>query len=245
MSMHPESLRQMSYARGEGEPDLLEETIGANFARTARRFADREALVEVATGRRWTWAALTRDVDRLARGLIAAGISKGDRVGIWSPNCAEWTMVQYATAQVGAILVNVNPAYRTYELAYVINQSGMRLLLSATTFKTSDYAGMVAEVRGECPALERVAFIGTDDWVSLVADGDALSEDALIERRATLDPGDPINIQYTSGTTGQPKGATLTHRNILNNGYLVTELINLTEDDRLCIPVPSTIASAW
>src|SRR4051812_22224933 len=134
---------QLSSARGEVEPRLLEETIGTSFARTAERYAEREALVEVATGRRWTWAELERDVEALARGLIAAGLQKGDRLGIWAPNCAEWTLVQYATAKVGVILVNVNPAYRTHELAYVVNQSGMRMLVSATSFKTSDYAGMV------------------------------------------------------------------------------------------------------
>ncbi|WP_193615134.1 AMP-binding protein [Nocardioides lijunqiniae] len=227
-----------SYAQGELEPALLEETIGASFTRTATTYADREALVEVASGRRWTWAELDRDVDDLARGLVAAGMGKGDRVGIWAPNSAEWTMVQYAAAKAGVVLVNVNPAYRTHELAYAVNQSGLQMLVAASRFKTSDYRAMVDDVRGQCPGLERVVYLDTDDWADLVAEGTALPDDALAERAAMLSPQDPINIQYTSGTTGYPKGATLSHRNLLNNGFFTTELINLTADDRLCIPVP-------
>ena len=227
-----------SYAAGETTPALIEETIGANFERIAREHAGREALVEVATGRRWTYAELDRDVDALARGLLGAGVAKGDRVGIWSPNCAEWTIVQYATAKIGAILVNVNPAYRTHELAYALNQSGLRLLVSATEFKSSDYRAMVDEVRHDCRALERVVFLGTPDWDDLLAEGDAVPAGAVAERMSTLDNGDAINIQYTSGTTGYPKGATLSHRNILNNGFFTTETIGFTHEDRLCIPVP-------
>jgi fatty-acyl-CoA synthase len=227
-----------SYAAGEREPALLEETIGANFERTVAAHADREALVEVASGRRWTWAELDRDVDALARGLVAAGLGKGDRAGIWAPNCAEWTLVQYACAKIGVVLVNVNPAYRTHEFAYAVNQSGMRLLLAASSFKTSDYRAMVEEVRGQCPDLKRVVYVDTDDFAELVAEGRDLPAETVTTRMAELAPDDPINIQYTSGTTGYPKGATLSHRNILNNGYFTTELINLTEQDRLCIPVP-------
>ena len=227
-----------SYAAGETTPALLEETIGANLERIVAEHGDREALVEVATGRRWTYASLDADVNALARGLIAAGIAKGDRVGIWAPNCAEWTMVQYATAKIGAIVVNVNPAYRTHELAYALNQSGMRMLISAEAFKTSDYRAMVQEVRRDTLALERVVYIGTDDWTDLVAGGTDLPADTLAQRMSTLEPGDPINIQYTSGTTGYPKGATLSHRNILNNGFFVTDTINFTHEDRLAIPVP-------
>ncbi|WP_028474580.1 AMP-binding protein [Nocardioides alkalitolerans] len=227
-----------SYAAGESAPALLDETIGASFEATAARHADREALVEVATGRRWTWAELDRDVDALARGLLAAGLAQGDRVGIWAPNCAEWTIAQYATAKAGVVLVNVNPAYRTHELAYAVNQSGMRVLLSASSFKGSDYTAMVDAVRRECPGLERVVYVDGPDWAELVAQGERLPAGALEERKAGLSPDDAINIQYTSGTTGNPKGATLSHRNILNNGYLVTETIGLTHEDRLCIPVP-------
>lgn len=227
-----------SYAAGETTPALLETTIGADFERTVAAHGDREALVEVASGRRWTYAELDDAVDALARGLIGAGIAVGDRVGIWAPNCAEWTMVQFATAKIGAILVNVNPAYRTHEFAYAVNQSGLRLLIAAESFKTSDYRGMVEQTADQCPTLERSVFIGTDDWAGLLADGEGVPADAVAERLAGLSPDDPINIQYTSGTTGYPKGATLSHRNILNNGFFTTELINFTEADRLVIPVP-------
>src|SRR3954465_12598858 len=227
-----------SHALGETEPPLLEDTIGANLDAAVTAYGDREALVECATGRRWTYAELGADVDALAGGLVRAGIGKGDRVGIWAPNCAEWTLTQYATAKIGAILVNINPAYRTHELAYVLNQSGVRTLISATAFKTSGYVAMVDEVRPQCGALREVIFIGTDDWEDLKRRADDVSEDELRARMATLTNTDPINIQYTSGTTGFPKGATLSHRNILNNGYFTTELIKLGPDDRLWIPVP-------
>jgi len=231
-----------SYAAGETTPDLLDETIGANFERTVAAYGGSEALVEFATGRRWTYDELNRDVDALARGLIGAGIATGDRVGVWAPNCAEWTISQFAAAKVGAILVNVNPSYRTHELSYAVNQSGLKMLISAVEFKTSNYREMVNEtistgsITGD--VLERVVYIGTDDWAALLADGEGVPDDAVAERMATLRPGDAINIQYTSGTTGYPKGATLSHRNILNNGYFTTETINLTDQDRLCIPVP-------
>jgi fatty-acyl-CoA synthase len=228
----------VSYAAGPTDPPLLDETIGANLERTVAANPDGEAMVEYATGRRWTYRQFDEGVNAVARGLLGRGIAVGDRVGIWSPNCAEWTLLQYATAKVGAILVNINPAYRTHELSYVLNQSGARMLVSATEFKGSDYQQMVAEVRSESPSLEDVCFIGTDDWTGLIAARDAQPADALVERMAGLAPTDPINIQYTSGTTGFPKGATLSHLNILNNGYFTTELINFTEADRLCIPVP-------
>ena len=227
-----------AYAKGELEPPLLEETIGASFERTVAAYADREALVDVASGRRWTWAELDRDVDDLARGLVAAGIGKGDRVGIWAPNCAEWTIVQYATAKLGIILVNVNPAYRTHEFSYAVNQSGLRLLISASVFKTSDYRAMVEETAAQTPTLERVVYLDTDDWARLVDAGRALPDGVVADRLAPTSPDEPINIQYTSGTTGYPKGATLSHRNIFNNGYFTTELIGLGPEDRLCIPVP-------
>jgi fatty-acyl-CoA synthase len=229
-----------SYAKGETTPALLEETIGANLEATVARDPDAEALVEVASGRTWTWRQLDAAVDEVARGLMALGLAKGDRVGIWAPNCAEWVIAQYATAKAGVILVNVNPAYRTHELAYVVNQSGMRMLLAASAFKTSDYRGMVEEIvaDGRASALERTIYLDGPDWGALVEAGRELPEGALSERAATLRPEDPINIQYTSGTTGFPKGATLSHRNILNNGFMTTETIRLTAADRLCVPVP-------
>lgn len=225
-----------SHDIGDTTTALLDETIGANFARMAAQHADHEALVESATGRRWTYAELDRDVDAVARGLLAAGIVTGDRVGIWAPNCAEWTIAQYATAKLGVICVNVNPAYRTHEFAYAVEQSGMRMLLAAESFKTSDYRAMVAETASQLPGLERVVFL--DEWDALVAEGESIAPERIGQIMATLDPQDPINIQYTSGTTGRPKGATLSHRNILNNGYFTTETIRLTSEDRLCIPVP-------
>jgi fatty-acyl-CoA synthase len=227
-----------SYAKGETEPVLILQTIGDNFEATVAAHGDVEALVECASGRRWTYAELDRDVDAFARGLIGAGIAKGDRVGVWAPNCAEWTIAQYATAKIGAILVNVNPSYRTHEFSYAVNQSGMRMLVSAESFKTSDYRAMVEETASKNPGLERVVYIGTDDWDALLGEGTDLPEDAVAQRMSTLEPGDPINIQYTSGTTGYPKGATLSHTNILNNGFFVTETIGFTHEDRLAIPVP-------
>ncbi len=228
----------LSYACGTSTVPLLGETIGANLERTVARHRDRPALVECATGRRWTYGELDADVDRLARGLMAAGVAAGDRVGIWSPNCAEWVMVQYATAKVGAVLVNVNPAYRAHELHYVVRQSGMKLLISAVAHKTSDYRAMVEATRGDCRDLTAVAYLGEPSWQALLAGGDAVAADAVAARMATLSFDDPINLQYTSGTTGFPKGATLSHHNILNNGYFVTEVLGLTEADRMCLPVP-------
>jgi fatty-acyl-CoA synthase len=228
----------LSEAVGSTSVPLLEETIGANLARTVATFSDREALVECATGRRWTYAELDADIDLVARGLIAAGVRTGDRVGIWSPNCAEWTLVQYATAKLGIILVNINPAYRTHELAYALNQSEVSLLISATSFKGSDYKEMVEAVRDQCPALKQLVFIGDRSWQQLLQDATSVPADSVAAVAAELSPSDPINIQYTSGTTGYPKGATLSHTNILNNGFFVTETIGFTERDRLVVPVP-------
>jgi fatty-acyl-CoA synthase len=217
---------------------LLGETIGANFEATVARFGEREALVECTSGRRWTYRQLDDDVNALARGLLAHGIAKGDRVGIWSPNGAEWVLVQYATAKVGAILVNVNPAYRAHELTYALNQSGVSLLVTAQANDRSDYPAMASAARAECAAMTDVVVISTPSWDSLVAGGDAVAPERLTERAATLSFDDPINIQYTSGTTGFPKGATLSHHNILNNGYFVGELVGYSENDRVCLPVP-------
>ncbi len=226
----------LSYSSGESATPLLGDTIGGNFDATVRAFGDREALVDRSAGRRWTYAELAADVDSLALGLLEMGIAKGDRVGIWAPNCAEWTLTQYATAKIGAILVNINPAYRARELEFVLNQSGSTLLVAAEKLKTSDYAGMIAEVRPRCPELKSVVLLGSPKWQAVLETGRRLDRGAL--DTIELDTDDPINIQYTSGTTGFPKGATLSHHNILNNGFFVGELCNYTEVDRICIPVP-------
>ncbi len=226
-----------SYASGISDTPLLGDTIGDNLDRTIARFGDREALVSVHQDLRYTYSQFGEAVERCARAFIAAGVEPGDRVGIWSPNCAEWALVQYGTAKAGIILVNINPAYRTSELAYVLKQSGCKLLVAATAFKTSDYVQMVEDVRGDLDGLERVVFIGRD-WEEFIAGGECVSEDELRERQAATQFDDAINIQYTSGTTGFPKGATLSHHNILNNGYFVGRGCGYSEEDRICIPVP-------
>ena len=227
-----------SYESGTSETPLLGETIGENLSRTVARHAARDALVDRPTGRRWTYSELDRDVRALAKGLLASGIEPRDRVGIWATNCAEWVLVQYATALVGAILVNVNPAYRAHELEYVLNQSCVRLLVVSPASERSDYPALVASVADRCPGLERTVVIGEASFRDLVAGGEAVSSDELDLRSAALDPDDPINIQYTSGTTGFPKGATLSHHNILNNGFFVGELLGYGDSDRVCLPVP-------
>jgi len=233
----------LSYSHGASAVPLLGETIGANLRRTAARHPDAEVLVDVPTGRRWTYAAFDAETDTLARGLIAAGLAAGDRVGIWAPNCAEWVQLQYATAKAGIILVTVNPAYRGHELSYALRQAGVRVLVSAESFRTSDYRAMIDEVRPELAELEDVIFLGTPAWEALFEagrgpDGGLAGGDVLAEREAGLSFDDPVNIQYTSGTTGFPKGATLTHHNILNNGFFAGERCGYTERDRVCVPVP-------
>lgn len=231
-------LLQSSYSSGVSQVPLLGETIGANLSRTVAAHPDRDALVDVPSGRTWTYAQFDAAVDELARGFLAAGVAKGDRVGIWSPNCPEWTLVQYATARIGAVLVCVNPAYRSHELAYVLKQSGVSVLVSAVAHKTSDYRAMIDQVGANCPDLRSVVYIGEQSWDELVAGSQGVAAEVLAERKAQLAPDDPINIQYTSGTTGFPKGATLSHHNILNNGFFVGETVEYTEVDRVCIPVP-------
>jgi fatty-acyl-CoA synthase len=228
----------VAYAHGVSDVPLLGETIGENFDATVAAHGDRLALVECATGRRYSYRELRAEVDRVARGLIAAGIERGDRVGIWAPNCVEWVLGQFATAKLGAILVNVNPAYRTHELRYVLNHSQVRMLIAAARYRSSDYAAMIEAVRGECPQLEQVVLLGDRSWAELLAGAETVGPEELRTRQASLSFDDPINLQYTSGTTGAPKGATLSHHNILNNGFFVGELVGYTEQDRVCIPVP-------
>ena len=248
-----------AYTAGDTDVPLLEETIGTNFERVVARFPFHDALIEAAAvpgadARRWSYTKMNDDVDRLARALLALGVRKGDRVGIWSPNCAEWTLLQYATAKAGAILVNVNPAYRSHELEFVVKQNGMRMLVTAPSDRTSDYVGMARQALAGCPDLRELVFLpdlGVDGldagvpqgeaeltYAELLKRADAVGHSALKARMAELHPQDPVNLQYTSGTTGFPKGATLTHHNILNNGFSVGELLGYTEHDRVVIPVP-------
>ena len=226
-----------SHVRGATDAPLSTETIGAMLRRIVERFGAREALVVRAQGYRATYRELWDATTALAKALMARGIDAGDRVGIWSPNRHEWVVTQHATARIGAILVNVNPAYKSRELEYALNQSGIRLLLLARGFRKTDYRALLDEVRGRCPHLEQVVVID-DDWDALLAEAAAVDDAALARREAGLDCHDPINIQYTSGTTGAPKGATLSHHNILNNGHLCGEILAYTEADRVCIPVP-------
>ncbi|MGH8971881.1 MAG: AMP-binding protein [Acidimicrobiia bacterium] len=228
----------LAYAHGASATPLIGETIGENLERTVAAHPDAPALVSRHQGLRFTYAELNDAVDRVARGLMAMGLEPGDRLGIWSPNVAEWVLVQYGSAKAGVILVNINPAYRTSELGYALRHSGCRVLVSARSFKTSDYVAMVDEVRAELPALEDVIYLDSPDWERLLQRAGDVPPGALAERMATLSFDDPINIQYTSGTTGFPKGATLSHHNILNNGFFIGEGCRYTEADRVCIPVP-------
>jgi len=225
-------------ARGATDTPLIHQTIGANLEATVERFADREALVVPHQGVRQTWAEFDATVNQVAKGLLARGIQKGDRVGMWSPNYAEWVYIQYATAKVGAIQVNINPAYRTNELEYALKQSGCRMLVTRTEYLTSAYRAMVEEVHPNIPSLTDVIYFDTGDWDALLQAGANVSDDELRERGARLEPSDPINIQYTSGTTGFPKGATLSHTSILNDARFVGEACGYTHEDRVCIPVP-------
>ena len=226
-----------SYTKGPTEVPLATETIGTMLRRTVERFGGREALVVPAQGYRATYQQLWDSTTALAKALLARGVDKGDRVGIWSPNRYEWVVVQHATARIGAILVNVNPAYKTSELEYALNQSGLQLLILARGFRSTDYLQILDAVRDQCPRLEHTVVID-DDWETLLTEADAVDDSVLADREASLHCDDPINIQYTSGTTGSPKGATLSHRNILNNGHICGEMVGYTEADRVCIPVP-------
>ncbi|WP_339443856.1 fatty acid CoA ligase family protein [Pseudomonas hunanensis] len=248
---------QPSYTQGNQDKPLLTQCIGDAFDATVARFPDREALVVHHQALRYTWRQLADAVDQHARALMALGVQPGDRLGIWAPNCAEWCITQFASAKVGAILVNINPAYRSSELDYALGQSGCRWVICADAFKTSDYHAMLqgllpglasgqpgALICERFPELRGVVSLalspppGFMAWHALQALAEVVSGEALAERQAQLRCDDPINIQYTSGTTGFPKGATLSHSNILNNGYMVGESLGLTEHDRLVVPVP-------
>jgi fatty-acyl-CoA synthase len=226
-----------SYSHGTSSTPLLGETIGQNLRRTVELHGDREALVVASQGFRATYRQLWDLTTQLALGLLAFGVEKGDRVGIWSPNRYEWVVAQYATARIGAILVNLNPAYKTAELEYALTQSGTSVLLLSRGFRQADYRAMLEEVRPRLPSL-RVALVLDDDWTLLLDSGAKVSERTLADREASLQFDDPINIQYTSGTTGFPKGATLTHHNVLNNGFFIGETLRYGPQDRVCIPVP-------
>jgi len=226
-----------SYVHGTSTTPLLGETLGQNLRRTVERYPEREALVVVSQGYRATWRQLWDATTQVALGLLAFGVEKGDRVGIWSPNRFEWVVAQFASARIGAILVNLNPAYKTAELEYALQQSGTSVLLLSRGFRQTDYRKMLEEVRPRCPEL-RVALVVDDDWELLLKNGAHVSERTLTDRESSLQFDDPINIQYTSGTTGFPKGATLSHHNVLNNGFFVGEALRLGAEDRVCIPVP-------
>ncbi|MBV8941735.1 MAG: AMP-binding protein, partial [Solirubrobacterales bacterium] len=226
----------LSYAHGACDQPLLGETIGQNLDGTVARYPEAEALVSRHQGIRYSYREFTDVVDRLACAMARGGIGKGDRVGVWGPNVAEWVLTQYATAKLGVILVNINPAYRTTELRYALAHSGCRWLVCAQECRGSDFTAMVAEVAPELPELERAIFFDTEEWEEL-AHGE-VDGDLLRERASELDFDDPINIQYTSGTTGSPKGATLSHHNILNNARFIAGLLRYSSEDRVCIPVP-------
>ncbi|MEU3846168.1 AMP-binding protein [Micrococcus terreus] len=226
----------MSHDAGSAEVPLLQTTIGESLRRTADRFPDRDALVDVAAGRRWTYAQFRADVRRVATGLHRAGIRTGDRVGIWSPNRWEWSLTQYATAELGAVLVTINPSYRQHELEFVLRQSGITAVIASPAVKNLDYPAMLDRAEASWGPLALKVTMGTPAWDVV---GKVEPDEALLDRiAAELSPDDPINIQYTSGTTGFPKGATLSHRNILNNGFFVGEVCRYTEQDRICVPVP-------
>ena len=224
-----------SYSSSTSTAPLLGDTIGQNLARTIAAFGDRPALIDVAGGKSYTYDEFGDATDALALALLADGVRVGDRVAIWSPNCAEWMITQYATAKIGAILVNINPAYRTSELEFVLRQAGVSVLISAREFKTSNYAAMITKVRDQLTGLRRIIYLG-GDFDDLLESGAARDRGPLAAIHLGADQ--PINLQYTSGTTGFPKGATLSHHNILNNGYFVGEGCDYTEQDIICVPVP-------
>lgn len=230
-------MKKLSYTNGASNIPLLGETIDENLRKTVAKFPNNDALISVHQHYRATYTEFYEQVTAVAKGLIALGVKSGDRVGIWSPNCYEWTLLQYATAKIGAIMVNINPAYRTSELIYVINQSGLSYIFSAIQFKTSHYKKMIEDAREFTDTLRKEVYWG-ESWEYFLAQGKKVSDEKLQAYEAKVQFDDPVNIQYTSGTTGNPKGVTLTHHNILNNAYFIGVRMNYTDKDRVCIPVP-------
>ena len=230
-------MKKLSYTNGASNIPLLGETIDENLRKTVAKFPNNDALISVHQHYRATYTEFYEQVTAVAKGLIALGVKNGDRVGIWSPNCYEWTLLQYATAKIGAIMVNINPAYRTSELIYVINQSGLSYIFSAIQFKTSHYKKMIEDAREFTDTLRKEVYWG-ESWEYFLAQGKKVSDEKLQSYEAKVQFDDPVNIQYTSGTTGNPKGVTLTHHNILNNAYFIGVRMNYTDKDRVCIPVP-------
>ncbi|GAA1456322.1 AMP-binding protein [Williamsia maris] len=236
--MDDTTARQLSYDRGESAPPLLETTIGRSLAQTAARVPDNDALIDCASGRQWTYRELRAVVLAVAAGLLRRGVRPGDRVGLWSPNRWEWVVTQYATAEIGAILVNLNPSYRQRELEFALDHGRVSMVVASPEFRDSDYPAMLAVAQQNCATLHDVIVFGDPAWAELTGDPTEDELAAVADVAAGLSPDDPVNIQYTSGTTGFPKGATLSHRNICNNGYFVGALCSITDTDRICIPVP-------
>ena len=229
--------KNLAYTYGASNISLIGETIDQNLRKTVEKYPNKEALISVHQDYRVTYAEFYAQVTTVAKGLIALGVKQGDRVGIWSPNCYEWTLLQYATAKIGAIMVNINPAYRTSELIYVINQSGISYIFAAPQFKSSNYKKMIDDAREFTETLRKEVYWG-ESWQHFLAHGEKVTDEKLLSFEEKVQFDDPVNIQYTSGTTGNPKGVTLSHHNILNNGYFIGIRMNYTEKDRVCIPVP-------
>jgi len=229
--------KNLSYTYGASNISLIGETIDQNLRKTVEKYPNKEALISVHQDYRVTYAEFYAQVTAVAKGLIALGVKQGDRVGIWSPNCYEWTLLQYATAKIGAIMVNINPAYRTSELIYVINQSGISYIFAAPQFKSSNYKKMIDDAREFTETLRKEVYWG-ESWQHFLVRGEKVTDEKLLSFEERVQFDDPVNIQYTSGTTGNPKGVTLSHHNILNNGYFIGIRMNYTEKDRVCIPVP-------